>query len=639
MDIVKSQDELDIVIALLHDASASFGAVFNSKVLRLTTCVVKRRYFDEGIGFLTKTLPRLGRHLDQVLANRLQMDPISCGFKPTLGSKLPRFLGELFQLVVGTDGYVLPSPNAKCVQILREILYAFYKYELPNTDEQEQIVLAAFKAAENDLRSYSSFFDGIEEAVKKTTRFHRRTTVAEVCSELAQTHLGFSYSSFVPVVRAAQRALERVFTEFDGYDILPRHGPGAVATKQTFEQKFRWTNVSSSITDIYPFDAYFCASIGHVCDTFQQFSLLKTQSLPARVVLVPKDSRGPRLISCEPVDNQWIQQGLMGHIVPMVESHPLTRGRVNFTDQSINRDLALKASLDNSYVTLDLKEASDRVHLRLVRLLFPERVIPFLECCRSSSTVLPCGEEYKLDKFAPMGSALCFPIMALTIWSLLYAVAPDALTRKSIYVYGDDVIVPRSFSASAMSILEFFGLRINQNKSCIHGPFKESCGMDAFQGIDVTPVRFRTVWKKSPSPDAYSSWIASANQYYSRGRLFAYDSIVSKLEAVYGPVPEDEGEKTSYPSLRLNVRNNGRFKTRWNRRLQKRQIFVRTVRSRSFLKETDGWSMLLRYFTEGTKTAVLSSDRSWSKAHAESKPFMVREYTKRRTSKLVRCWR
>jgi hypothetical protein len=87
------------------------------------------------------------------------------------------------------------------------------------------------------------------------------------------------------------------------------------------------------------------------------------KSVPqARVCLVPKDSRGPRIISCEPAELMFIQQGIMRKLYSHLETHHLTAGQINFTDQSINRNLALLAS--------NAKETWPRLTFRMLRIVF-----------------------------------------------------------------------------------------------------------------------------------------------------------------------------------------------------------------------------------------------------------------------------
>lgn len=635
----KSLDESKIIAALLHDALALIGGAFDTRALRLTLLKVGNRTRSEGLGFLTKTLPRLAKRLDQSLGGGMCMNATEVGFKPYPGCKFPKLFGELFIRIFRPDGYVLPDPDANCVKIVREILYSYSKYELPYDEAQEQEVVQAFKRAEDDLAEATPKIQLLASRFADYTTTRRNKAAA-----YGQDSLSCADGScpvHLAVVREARILLNRVFQSFDPTDVIPRHGPGVVATKQRLSQKFQWTNVCDRITDLYPFDAYFCASQGHVCDTYNSFDAVSSTDHSARVLLVPKDSRGPRLISCEPVDFQWIQQGLRAAIYRRVETHPLTRFNVFFTNQEPNRFGALLGSRTGGYVTLDLKEASDRVHLDLVRLLFPSKVFPYLEASRSASTVLPSGETLPLRKFAPMGSALCFPIMALTIWAILTAHAPNADTRESILVYGDDVIVPTAYAESAMSILEAFWLKINRAKSCTQGSFRESCGMDAFRGIDVTPVRFRTVWDESPRPDVYESYIAYANSLYDRQFYTTYNLIVEALCRIYGPIP-GEDMNLSCPSLRVSPARLSDFKARTNKNLQKRQFKVLVSKSLTVNQTIDGWLMLLRYFSEVQSPpldcSVMSLDGSWLPSGSYV-PFSVSAYTKRDTSILVSRWR
>lgn len=620
----KSLDEVvNLIAALLTDVQTSHDGVFNKRSLRLTLNKVRARVRYEGIGFLTKSLPRLGKALDKALSGNIKLDSVKLGFDAMPNSKLPRFLGEFFSLVFHPDGTVLHNPCAESVRVMRQVFGILYKYKLPFTDRQEQDVIAKFVKTEQEVIEHSPILQSYA------------LQLAEIRTRRARGR--FSGNSPPLVLRRAQILLKRLFEHFDPTDIIPRHGPGAVSTGERLWEKYRWTNVSDRITDVYPFDAYFCASLSAVCDNYRSIRSITSKESSAKVILVPKDSRGPRLISAEPVDFQWVQQGLGKAIVRHVEQHVLTKHNVFFTDQGPNRRGAQLGSLHGRYATLDLNEASDRVSLELVRLLFPNKVLPYLEACRSLSTRLPDGRVLNLHKYAPMGSALCFPILALTVWAILTASTRNADARESILVYGDDVIVDTAEAANAIEQLESFGLKINRDKSCTDGLFRESCGMDAFRYVDVTPVRIRTVWSSSPSPESYSSWISYANSFYDRKCFNTYDYIVGRLIRLYGPIPSDDMH-LACPSLREVPDQHRPKRKRTNRRLQKQQFYVYDLKSPVIHKDLEGWSMLLRYFTEGSKAKPLNDLRDWS-AEEEILPFSVGQYTRRRTSMLVRRWR
>jgi len=637
MDVNKSLDESKLIAAYVRDVlTDAHGLGLEPRSVRLTLDKLAKRLRFEGVGFLTKTLPRLGKAFDKALTHTQKLNATELGFSTLPGSELPRFLGELFSRVLQPDGSVLQEPCAKSVLAIREICYLFYKYELPYTTDQERTVIDRFVKTDEDLSAVNADLQSLEDLLNHHD---------------PRSHPNSGPNRRFIVARRARKILSNLFAFFDPSDIRPRHGPGAVATKQQRSEKFLWRNVSSRITDVYPFDAYFCASSGHVCDTYNSFTGVTDESLPARVVLVAKDSRGPRLISCEPVDYQWVQQGLGRSLVELVESHKLTKGLVNFTHQYPNQCGALWGSQTGRYATLDLNEASDRVSTGLVRLLFPSHVYTYLDACRSLYTELPDGRIITLNKFAPMGSSLCFPVLAITVWAILTAAARDLYTRERILVYGDDVIVPTAFAEDAIEQLESFGLKVNKDKSCTNGFFRESCGCDAFKGVKVTPVRIRTVWSSTPSPDSYVSWIAYANQFYDRKCYRTYDYIVECLTKVYGDIPGQE-LNLSAPSLRQAPDGTTeRLRRRTNNDLQKQEYRVRDVEPLKVTETIAGWSMLLRYFTEvGSSNTPLDSNQQQFSAEPASirgqidsllcqPAFAVSQYTRRRTSMLVRRWR
>jgi len=639
MVVNKSLDPYkQIIAALLSDVQTSHSEVFTPRALRLTTQKVVERITREGQSFLTKTLPRLGKALNRALTGEVMLDAAEVAFESLPNSKLPKFMGELFRLIFSHDGRVLPEPCVRSIKTLQQILFVYYKYELPYHSDDEQAVLTKFERTEQEIQAYSEKFAWMADYLDSHPLDY--TPIKEV--------------KYRRVVRKARILLSRVFANFDHRDIHPRHGPGAVATRERLWEKYQWTSISPRIVDSYPLDEYFYASLGHFCDTYKDLTSLQFKENPARVILVPKDSRGPRLISCEPVDFQWVQQGLGRAMSKHVESHPLTRWNVNFTNQQPNQIGALLGSLNGSYATLDLNEASDRVTVGLVRLLFPEPLLGALMNCRSQSTTLPCGKILKLTKYAPMGSALCFPVLALTTWAILSAGLSDACvsresrkaTQERILVYGDDVIVPTAHAANAIELLEAFGLKVNRDKSCTSGFFRESCGMDAYRGVSVTPVRFRTVWSSSRCPHVYTSWIAYANHLYARQYFNTYNYIVKELLKIYKSIP-DVSMHLACPSL-IEVPEENRPKIRRvNRGLQKLQYRVLDLKTRRIKHTMGGWSMLLRYFAEAHSNdpAYATNDIprrcgvGLDTVCEDSKPFSVESYTKRGTVLLVPRWR
>ena len=128
MDNAKSLDEVKLIATLLHDISMMNGAVFNTRAARLTKLKVERRCRKEGLSFLTKTLPKLGKALDKALSTNNPLDCTQLGFKPRPGTQLPKFMGELFERILDRSGRPLPEPCVNSVKWIRQVCYLFYKY-------------------------------------------------------------------------------------------------------------------------------------------------------------------------------------------------------------------------------------------------------------------------------------------------------------------------------------------------------------------------------------------------------------------------------------------------------------------------------------------------------------------------------
>lgn len=641
---MRTTNDLDPYIQILNliiqDVQNADDVVFTAQDVSVTLQVVADGCAREGMSFLTKTLPSLGKAIDKALSSQEQILTVPPGFNIREGTNLPTFCGDLFSTVFSQDGRILDKVNVQSIRHLRQLTYLYYKLELPYADEEKQAVLDRFTKTEEEIAKFNKLFAEIAKAVDCNPKGFDRVTPIE-------------YSR---IIRQARRLLSGVFSGFDPRDIVPKHGPGAVSTKEVLHRKYMFRRLNPRIHAYWPYDAYFYASGGHVCDRMDELNSLPERDEPAQVILVPKDSRGPRIISEEPLEIQWIQQGLRQAIYDRVESHRLTSRAVRFTDQSLNQYAALVGSFSGKYATLDLKDASDRVTLGLVRLLFPASLVEALEASRSLSTRLPSGEQLVLNKFAPMGSALCFPVMALTIWALLAASSSDQDARESILVYGDDVIVRRDQTLNAITVLESFGLTVNRDKSCYHGLFRESCGMDAYQGICVTPIRIKTVWGafRDPTTNEYTSYIETSNNLYYKGYVRASDFVARLVEATFWPVPSKD-MLLSCPSLAVDFDKERFFRVRYQslecsvNDYQCKEVKVPTVESRSVHRDMYGWSMLLRFLSEaGTECPenirsnklVGRRDNIDGETHAlHVKPAKsVRQYTRRDDTKVTWRW-
>lgn len=408
--------------------------------------------------FLTIELPSLGKALEEGLSSYV-LDISLLRFKTKKGTVLPLFLYDLFSKVFDDEGYLKWDDNVPvAIKHIRQLTLIFYKFELEFDDKQREVADHKFRAT--------------DESVK--TEF----TVDQI------NDIRSDFLSLLPNI--------------DG-DLVPRHGSGATVECSKNHEKvsvntFPLSLLRSSVCSVKKSTR---------CSTNDQV-LINTPS--ARLVHIPKDSRGPRSIALQPTVMMKYQLPLMSLIYEYIENASPARGFINFTDQQINVDLAYLASNTGEYATIDLKDASDLVSNNLIELLTEgNEWNDHLFATRCTHCTLDNGEEILLNKFASMGSALCFPIEAALFWSVARTVC------KTVYVYGDDIIVPNQFYGDVCSKLEDYGLIVNRAKSLHTGFFRESCGGEFYQGHDISVVKLRKT--------NHLSWVAFFSELERKGVL------------------------------------------------------------------------------------------------------------------------
>lgn len=201
-----------------------------------------------------------------------------------------------------------------------------------------------------------------------------------------------------------------------------------------------------------------------------------------RVVTVPKSSKTDRTIGVEPTMNTYLQQGV-GRLLKRL----LKRAGINLKDQSWNQTLALVADRLN-LCTIDLKSASDTLSYWLVEFLLPPAWFQLLSMLRSGYAMYD-GVRTPLEKFSSMGNAYTFELESLIFWALSWACCKDdEISTEYLSVFGDDIIVDRRAYSKIERLFSVAGFVINTDKTFRSGRFFESCGLHAFNGVNVTPL-------------------------------------------------------------------------------------------------------------------------------------------------------
>jgi len=219
---------------------------------------------------------------------------------------------------------------------------------------------------------------------------------------------------------------------------------------------------------------------------------------------VPKNEDTMRTIAIEPLVNMTFQLSLGLQIERALDYIGIhISGEPGLNQASRNKLLARSGSITGKLATIDLKSASDMFQPKLVRMLFPDDMFNFMMKIRSEYTEIR-GELHKLNMISTMGNGFTFPMMTMTFVALYYGFLCKKGAQKSFHldyqsfgVFGDDIILPVEHFQEFCDVLTEAGLVINKDKSFVEGPFRESCGGDYWNGVDVTPF-----YPKSLADDA-----------------------------------------------------------------------------------------------------------------------------------------
>lgn len=490
------KSQIDLHQAVLADQLSLHGLSTSQDLATL-----RSRVEHEGERILTLDLPRFGADFEKGLSQGFIDQSMFFGFsRRSKTDRRPSFLNGLLSKVFDRDGSLLSDIDPTVVRSVRQISYLHSKLKELPTDDKVDAAIRKYVETDENISNAIPF--ELREEFKKTAR------------RMWGTHFA---------------RMERILFE-DPFLPAAKHGPGAVAQKLTSNGKWAsraWTHRLDAV-----FPAYLHLSHIGTSDMDNVELHPPASEPPSRVICVPKTAKGPRVITAEPVYNQFVQQGLSALFESWMDVHPC----VSYVSQKPNQDLARAGSIDGSYATIDLSEASDRVSLALVKLLLRDH--PFLLtavlACRTQRSELPDGTIVLLRKFASMGSALCFPIETLVFatiammanWRIAHSRQVDEVNLR---VYGDDIIVRADAANETVSLLEAFGLKVNTDKSFLSGNFRESCGGDFFEGTPVNPVRTRKRLPQSRSDvDEVVAIVAFRNLY---AEMYGETEVVTILDS------------------------------------------------------------------------------------------------------------
>lgn len=346
---------------------------------------------------------------------------------------------------------------------------------------------------------------GVDSSFREKAARTKADEAEIACSRANARLLGFLHGEPIParVARALVRARRKVHDVLPEYK-LQRHlakcrwGPGSDAlNKRPFIGPYHKFRSEMSFTrNAREFVA--CLLEGnHLWGSWltNPYPAVGALTPLAKVVkgnsylTVPKSALIDRSICVEPGANVYLQLGL-GHLL----RRALKRGAgIDLASQERNRWLALEGSELSNWATIDLSSASDTIARRLVQYLFSYSSktttwFVVMDRLRSLWTKYPGGEWRLNHKFSSMGNGFTFELETLVFWSIVSSVA-DQEGGECAAVYGDDIIISPSIYPAVVEVLEWCGFSVNTRKSYHESYFRESCGMNAWNGYELPSYR------------------------------------------------------------------------------------------------------------------------------------------------------
>jgi len=567
---------------------------------------------SRGISVYLETLPKIGKHLDRCLAGGQYFQSGLPLTKRVSGRVLiPAFMQGLYLLVFDNAGRLKDDANLEAITFLRQIVFAAKKASFPCTAEKIATEVDEFYAVDQTIPKPLRFWDGETEAHASTQEtFHGFEKSPEFRAR-ADAHSRFTreLSIVLGVLDRVSGILTASLGAYSPSDWRFKHGPGAVAEYTGTANKYAWRNWSNTLEAEFPFADYAFHSYSAWAKRSDDHPVVGSEEPASRLIAVPKSYSKPRLIAAEPSANQWCQQNIWHYFMERSRASWIALF-VHFGDQTVNRKLARGASSDGRLATVDLSAASDRVSTSVVAAVF--RANPgLLRALRSSRTrsvtqtlSARAPEVIWLNKFCTMGSACTFPVESLIF--LAVAVSCVLVTRGlnatnknieslrgTISIYGDDIIVPVESRELLISLLEVLYFKVNPDKSFWEGNFRESCGIDAFRGVDVTPAYWHGWYDGKPG--SLASVVAVANNFYQKFMLSTSSYLASTLP---GLIPDVAQRSGAFGYKTRTEPDNRTFKRRWNSDLQREEIYVRTRIESSSRSPTNDDTAFLQLFTE-----------------------------------------
>lgn len=588
-----------------------------------------------GMRFLTIDMPALRKHLDKCLEDGLYTPSnLFLSQRASRRIQVPAFGKDLYLQIFDMQGKLRSEPNACAIADLRQLYEGMGKLFLVCKQEAIDEEIENFLINEDELRKPTLAWqsDALFEG-PNCHGVHFRDILNVPANDEPSFLLDDRPEWGVSIKDAAclQQVCDVISSSFGdfsselddkGESERPKHGKGRVSNLTKSHSKNDFSYWPSKLDRIFPYDQYATHDLGYGAYCDDNFSkVLINHEQPSKLIAVPKTMSSPRLIGSEPNYHQWIQQLVLRQIESRIKRTAL-RFSVSFGNQEPNRELAKSSSIDGYYATVDLKSASDRLSCWTIERALRGNIslLERIHACRTRTMkgVRKGGIPFSimLKKCFTQGSACTFPVQTV-VYSMV-AIAANIITdggrvnhgsitraARETRVFGDDIIVPTRVLPKLREILSFLQLKVNPTKTFHSGKFRESCGLDAYDGVDVTPARLRA-YSRNPSHEVAVSMLESSNNFFERGMWHTSDWILSHLRKFELPIvvvktdtrPRGSGGPSSYCGY-----NESHLKMRFNKLYQRyeRRMHYLTSNSKKVLTQS-AYDMVEYLFSHKSRT-------------------------------------
>lgn len=568
-----------------------------------------------GKRMLTIDLPAARKHFDKCLDVGLYT-PSGCFLSKVVSErvKVPAFLRVLYLQVFDMSGKLRDEPCVNAIADIRQFYDVFAKLKDKCDDRYTREAVREFIKNDQDLRNPTLHWnsddlslDSINVGGLSLLDGHIDHHGDQLALELTGSGEGEIPRLTSYEIRTLHRVWDIIASQLGDFhdeaayadstgDVLPKHGPGRVSNLRKDQSKFTFSDWPSKLERTFPYDRYGVVNLRHTPILDDASRWPQNREHPSKLIAVPKTATGPRLIGSEPNYHVWVQQLVRFQLEAAVRKTVL-RNCISFGDQGPNGQLALRGSRDGSIATVDLKSASDRLSAWTVERVLRRNVtlLERIHACRTRSMRNAVDGQFDtmvVKKCFTQGNALTFPVQTI-IYSMIAigcqvvtarpslnsAIKSSVLARASsdVRVFGDDIVVPVGTLPLLSRVLAYLQLKVNPAKTFHTGKFRESCGIDAYDGVDVTPARIKQ-YSLSPSHEVIESLKQASNNFWLKGMWHVADWITNQLPRHMLPIvpPHDSDGLISFCGY-----SDDHLQKRYNRMLHRYEMRTLSLVSNS----------------------------------------------------------